>query len=138
MLPTTLFSDKSMALSRSSVLAACGRRQKSNQLWSISNRATTSSRWTAWQTSGTGALQSSVLIHSGSDKNLVRVANTHDVVLDGFGHNLQILATGLASLDGQAVNWANSVTTPTLSAASDNGISNSDGVTSITTPEFSR
>ena len=86
---------------------------------------------------GTQALQKDVTVDSGAGSKRVQIANGQDAIFRGFGNTLLVSATGMATLDGQVLDWSNSVSVPDLAAASDSGVSNTDNLTNITTPVFS-
>lgn len=54
---------------------------------------------------GNQALAKLVTIYSGAGSQTVRLADGHDVVLDGVGHTLKVTADGVATLDGEAISW---------------------------------
>ena len=85
---------------------------------------------------GNQALQKAVTVHSGAGNDRVELADGHAALFSELGHTLLVSATGTATLDGQVLNWSPAVSIPDLTAASDSGVSNTDNLTSVTTPMF--
>ena len=86
---------------------------------------------------GTQALQKAVTVYSGAGDDRVELADGHDALFSELGNTLLVSAAGTATLDGQVLNWSPAVSIPDLTAASDSGVSNTDNLTSVTTPTFS-
>lgn len=54
---------------------------------------------------GNQAIAEYVTVTSGAGSNTVRLANGHDVDMNGTGHTLQVTSYGTAKLDGVALTW---------------------------------